>query len=431
MSRIFRGGRPVWTVMLVCLAGPGSSTDAAVEAEQAPRRFSDPPHSYFERAPTDRFTRMKDDLESGRIPLDRAGGEKAFVVSLLSVLGIPVSSQMLVFSTTSLQLSRITPSNPRALYFNEELYLGYVPGGRLELAALDRDLGAVFYIFDIPRGDAPIRVERATRCMNCHAGEDTGHVPGLLVKSVVPGPSGGSLDSFRRGESGHGIPWEDRFGGWYLTGAGAWTNHWANTVGRSFEGVLTRIPNLLRDKVDLDRYPAATSDLLAQAVHEHQVGFVNRAVALGYRARAFADEDGGLDQLTAEHAASLEMAEEELFRYLLFEDEVALPEGGISGDPAFLEEFRKGGRKVEGRSLRDLNLKTRLFEHRCSFMIHSSAFDGLPRIVKDRILRRLGSLLRGDEEEPREGPGSKIPREERNRIRQVLGGTLSDLPAGW
>ncbi len=427
MTRLFHGGGPAWLVWLI---GLGLPTAQESKAEELFRRFSEPPHAYFDRTPTDRFTGMKEALESGRIPLERAGDEKTFVLSLLAALEIPASSQMLVFSTTSLQLSRITPSNPRALFFNEDLYLGYIPGGRLELAALDPELGAVFYIFDIPRGDAPIRVERATRCMNCHAAEDTGHVPGLLVKSVVPGPSGGSLDAFRRGQSGHGIPWEDRFGGWYLTGADGWTNHWANTIGKSFEGVLTRIPNRPGDRVNLERYPAATSDLLAQAVHEHQVGFVNRAVAVGYQARAFAHEDGGLDRLSADHARALEGAENDLLRYLLFEDEVALPPGGIPGDASFRADFQRQGRKVEGRSLRELNLKTRLFEHRCSFMIHSPVFAGLPRTVKDRIYRGLGCVLRGDVGSE-VGPGSKIPGDERRRIRAILAATVDDLPADW
>jgi hypothetical protein len=118
------------------------------------REFDQPPHDYFRRTPGDRFTRLIPDLGAGRIPLDRSS-ELRFLADLLRVLGVPASSQMLVFSTTSLQLSRITPSNPRALYFSEDLYLGYIPGGRLEVISLDRDLGAVFYIFDLPAG--PVR----------------------------------------------------------------------------------------------------------------------------------------------------------------------------------------------------------------------------------------------------------------------------------
>lgn len=402
--------------------------DAAAEASY--RRFKEPPHAYFERTPTDRFTRRIADLEAGRLVWDRAAGEKGFVRGLLEALDIPESSQMLVFSTTSLQLSRITPTNPRALYFNDEIYVGYIPGGRLELAALDAELGAVFYIFDVPRGEDPIRVERATRCMNCHAGEDTGHVPGLLVKSVVPGPSGGSLDAFRLGRSGHDIPWEERFGGWYLTGQGAWTNHWANTIGRSFEGVVNRIPTPPEGRVPFDRYLVPTSDLLAQAIHEHQVGFVNRAVGVTYRARAFAHEDGGEGRWTAEHRRELESQVDALVRYLVFADEVPLPPGGIVGDTRFRADFLRDRKAVDGMSLRDLETRTRLFEHRCSFMIYSTAFTGLPAWVKARVYRRLGDVL-GDGRGGLLDEGRALPVGERERIRRIVRATASDAPEGW
>jgi len=419
--------RVLYGLWLLCL---GLLASRAFGAESLYRQFSQPPHEYFGRTPTDRFTRLKEDLESGRIRLDRAGGEKAFLRSLLGVLGISPSSQMLVFSTTSLQLSRITPSNPRALYFNDDLYLGYIPGGRLELAALDPDLGVVFYIFDIPRGEEPIRVERATRCMNCHAGEDTGYVPGLLVKSVVSGPSGGSLEAFRQGQSGHGIPWEDRFGGWYMTGHGSWTQHWANTIGRSFEGVMTRIANPMEGRVDVERYPEPTSDWLAQAIHEHQVGFVNRVAGATYRARAWAHEDGGWDRLSEEHAGELEGQVEGVVRYLLFAEEVPLPTGMIPGNPGFKADFLKDRRSVDGRSLRDLELKTRLFEHRCSYMIYSPVVAGMPSVLKDRVYRRLGQALQ-DEGGEKGSPSVALSKEERAAIQTILRATLADLPAGW
>ena len=117
-------------VALLCLM-----TASLVLAESSYKDIYQPPHNYFQSTPKDRFTLLKNDLESGRIALDHSS-EKAFVVSLLKVLGIPVSSQMLVFSTTSLQLSLISPSNPRALYFTDDLYLGYVPGGRIEVCLL-------------------------------------------------------------------------------------------------------------------------------------------------------------------------------------------------------------------------------------------------------------------------------------------------------
>ena len=147
----------------------------AVAASEQPQyhEIDAPPHNYRQRAPQDRFTRLKDDFESGRITLD-SSSEKVFILSVLEALGIPATSQMLVFSTTSLQLSLISPANPRALYFNEDVYLGYVPGGRIEIVSLDPELGSIFYIFDIPKDVRPLRIERSERCMNCHVGPRPG-----------------------------------------------------------------------------------------------------------------------------------------------------------------------------------------------------------------------------------------------------------------
>ena len=196
-----------WLLAALCLV-PAATAEPVTFQD-----FDQPPHRYFERAPRDAFSKLKDDLEKGRLNLDMSS-ERAFLTSLLQVLKIPVASQMLVFSTTSLQLSFINPSNPRALYFNDDIYLGYIPGGRIEIVSTDPELGGIYYIFDIPRPGGSIRVERSNRCMNCHANEDTLKVPGLAVKSVAPNPGGGSLDTFHPGQSGHSLPLAERFGGW-------------------------------------------------------------------------------------------------------------------------------------------------------------------------------------------------------------------------
>lgn len=384
------------------------------------------PHFYQQRAPQDRFTRLKASFESGAIALDRSG-EKAFVLSLLQALDIPASSQMLVFSTTSLQLSLISPSNPRALYFNEDVYLGYVPGGRIEIVSLDPELGGIFYIFDVPREGRPLRVERSDRCMNCHAGEDTGHVPGLVIKSVVPGPTGGSLTAYRVSQTGHGIPFEDRFGGWHVTGKHALTNHWGNLTGRMAGGSLARIPNPPGGRFRFEKYPVATSDILPQLLHEHQAGFVNRVVEASYRARAALHLSDG--KLTAAQAVELDEQAHLVTRYLLFADEAALPAGGVDGDAAYKEDFlRKRRATAGGISLKDFDLRARLFQHRCSYMIYSPVFVGLPPEMKQRVYRKLSAAL--DVRKP-DKDFAYLPAAEKNAIRSILQATLKDLPQGW
>jgi hypothetical protein len=208
----------MWCGTILFMAALGLSVLSA-RAEEDDWDINEAPHFYQQRIPSDRITRMKGALESGQVALD-VSSEKAFLVSLLKHLEVPLSSQLLVFSTTSLQLSRISPSSPRAIYFSDEVYVGYVPGGRIEVVALDPELGGIFYIFDIPSTQKPIRLERSDRCMNCHAGSETGYVPGLALKSVMPGPSGGSLTAYRIDLTGHDIPLSERLGRMACHGAG-------------------------------------------------------------------------------------------------------------------------------------------------------------------------------------------------------------------
>ncbi len=262
--------------------------------------------------------------------------------------------------------------------------------------------------------------------MNCHAGDDTRHVPGLTLKSVIPGSAGGSLDSFRREQTGHDIPLTDRFGGWYVTGAGSFTNHWGNLVGDLTAGVLTRIPVHPGERFSFARYPVATSDLLPQLLHEHQAGFVNRVVEAGYRARTHLHTDR--DGLTAEHREELDQQARLIVRYLLFADEVPLPVGGVAEADTFKTDFLRTRRAVEGLSLKDLDLKTRLFRYRCSYMIYSPVFTGLPSAMKERVLGQLDRALDPDRTD---GEYAYLPAEEKQAIRRILRGSLGDLPANW
>lgn len=61
-------------------------------------------------------------------------------------LKVSPKSQMLVYSKTSLQRNCISPRTPRALYFNDDVYVGYCQGGDvLELSVVDPDLGTVLH----------------------------------------------------------------------------------------------------------------------------------------------------------------------------------------------------------------------------------------------------------------------------------------------
>jgi hypothetical protein len=378
------------------------------------------PHRYYGRETNDRFAKLRKEIDGGRVVLDRSG-EKEFVRSLLKALEIPETSQMLVLSTTSLQLSLITPSNPRALYFNEDTYVGIVPRGRVEIISIDPELGGIFYIFDVPRNEGPLAIERSRRCMNCHSGSESGYVPGLVIKSVVPGRRGGSLDAFRVDVTGHGIPLTDRFGGWYLTGQHGLTNHWANAIGRMTGERMEKELLVPGERFSFSKYPVATSDILPQLIHEHQAGFVNRVLQAGYAARTMLHESGGTAMSEASRA-KLETFVREIVRYILFADEASLPATGMEGDAAFVEDFRRDRRADKnGASLKDLDLRTRMFRYRCSYMIYNPLLQALPAPAREAVFAGVKAALLGD------APGGHIPNEEKATILSVLCETHPDF----
>lgn len=382
--------------------------------------FGDEPHNYWTQPKDDPFTKFTERVEKGEVKLDASGGEKDFVTKLLGQLGISPSSQLWIFSATSLQSGRISTRNPRALYFNEDVYLGYVPGGQLEVASLDSELGTIFYIFDMPNGNAPVRFQRSERCMNCHAGEAQYRVPGLAVESVISGPNAGSLDAYRRGKSGHDIPLEERWGGWHVTGAPASLKHQGNVTGRSQAGKITLSEVLPGAAFDIQRYPVDTSDVLPHLIFEHQVGFTNRVTEARYLTRAALA--AGKGRLSTEDAKMLDAKAAEFVRYILFADEAPLPREGITGNAKFKEDFlRTREAAPDGTSLKDFDLRTRIFKYRCSYMIYSRAFTTLPKEFKDRVYAKLSVAL-NDTTPSREF--AYLPAAEKRAIRGIVSATL-------
>ncbi len=381
-----------------------------------------PEHGYWTRTLNDPFTAFLKELESGKVKLDHSS-ELAYVKSLLRELKISEHTQMLVFSTTSLQLRFISPRNPRAVFFNDSIYLGYIPGGRIEIISLDPELGGIFYIFDVPEAGSPPRVERSDKCMNCHAKPSVGNVPGIVIKSVLPGQRGGTIDSFRRGDIGHQIPFSERFGGWHVTGEHGIKKHWGNQIGTLFKDQITTTENLVGQKFDITNYPAEGSDILAHLLAEHQAGFVDRMIESSYRARSYWKE--GRNRLLPKHRELLKKQAGELVRYILFADEAKMPRGGVEGDPTLKDDFLSAAiLDKQGRSLREFDLRTRMFKYRCSYMIYSPVFRGMPDWFRLEVYRQLKDALRSG------GNGSRnfayLPTSEKAAIAQILMATLDD-----
>ncbi len=378
-----------------------------------------PPLRYSDTAATDRIARLVERLD-GDPSLAPGAASLERLRFVLGWLEVPESSQVLVFSKTSKQIRRIDPASPRAIYFSENHYVGYVPGGAIEVIAQDPVLGPVFYLID---GDDEIRIARdRSDCFSCHGTTRTEEVPGMLVRSVFPDADGRPLLAKGSVTVDHTTPIDERWGGYYVTGNSA-IDHRGNRVFREEDD---ESESIAIERVDLSRYPRGTSDIVALMVLEHQCHVHNllTAASIRYRRAAWlarvidpeADPDSGQAGRIADAMA------EEIVGALLFRGEADLGEG-IEGDRDFQKDYASRFPRAEnGRSLADFRLYERIFKHRCSCMVYSEAFRGLPPRVHVAVLERLESAL-----ETGEGPGDHLPASERRKIMTILDDTLP----GW
>ena len=349
-----------------------------------------------------------------------------YLPSLLKELGITPASQMLIFAKTSLQRERISPQNPRSLFFNDEAYIGYIPGAPvLEIAVADPKLGGVFYTLEQKEVAKP-KFARNDQCLECHASAKSMGVPGHLVRSfetdeagVIDLASGTSLVN-------HRTPLTDRWGGWYVTGKHGTQPHRGNLIGKAAFERQVKEPNYLGNVTDLSgyfdttKYPRATSDIVALMLFEHQSHMHNFLARLTYEATIAQEQYGHLNYLKTKIQSFL--------KYLLFTEEVRLT-SPIEGTSDFSADFaRRGPKDKQGRSLRELDLQTRLFKYPCSYMIYSEAFERLPAALKTEIYRKLYAILRGQESHP---DFASITSETRQTLFEIISETKTNLPAFW
>lgn len=380
---------------------------------------------YGKTADTSAIARLQERIDRGEVTL-RKDGRFGYLLSILEELKVPAASQMLVFSKTSFQRERIGPANPRALYYNEGVYVGYVPGSHiLEFTGVDPKLGAVFYTFDQEETGKP-KFVRTDNCTECHASARTMGVPGHLVRSFQTDDSG-MVDLLTGVDPvNHRTPLADRWGGWYVTGRHGSQTHRGNLIGKAAFAKQAKEPNHAGNLTELTRffdpakYPAPTSDIVALMVLEHQQHGHNFITRVGYEARVHLSAYG--------HVNYLRNAVDSIVKYLLFVDEAPLAEP-IEGHPEFSLQFEKQGRRdSKGRSLRQLDLKTRMFRYPCSFLIQGEAFAGLPEPLRLRIYQRLHDVLTGKDTAD---TWKHLTPRIRTEILEILRETQPDLPPAW
>ena len=416
MNLRFLGGAALLTVALVSAGLAGQRRDVFV----APRDHA--AISYSRTEGTDPVVALNRRLADGSASLtfDPTSG---YLRSVLDALKVPVESQALVFSQTSFQAPLIHIDNPRALYFNDAVSVGWVRGGEvLEVAAHDPRQGVIFYTVDQEPAARP-GFTRNDNCLACHLSWETLGVPGLTVQSVHPLPD---EKSYVNGYTTvHGSLLEQRWGGWWVTGNHGGARHMGNIPVMPAEKGKAKLANprqpitSVEGLFDLKGYPTPYSDVVAMMVLAHQTNMTNLITRIGWEAR-LAEASPSEDARSRVREAAVDFVD-----YLLFVYEAPLV-GPMQGSSGFAAMFAaQGPRDTQGRSLREFDLRRRLFRYPCSYMIYTEAFDAMPAAAREAVYSRMWEILSGREKHQRY---TVLTAADRQAIIQILRDTKDNLP---
>ncbi len=405
-------------------------------------RFEEAPIDYHNTEADNAVTQLQQQIDNDAVEFkyDKRFG---YLISVLENLNIPVESQVLVFSKTSFQHRYISPSTPRAIYFNDDVYIGTVQNGDvIELSAADPNLGAVFYTLTQDETGKPEFVRQSHNCLQCHASTLTRGVPGHLVRSVFTDGEGFPILKVGSHLTTHDSPFKERWGGWYVTGTHGAARHMGNVIATEtkrdaeidMEAGANRIT--LDNQVAADRYLAAHSDIVALMVLEHQTGMHNLFTRADFETRMALHRQAVTDKIFERDPNTLSESTQriianigdKLVAYMLYVNEVELDDP-VKGTSGFTEAFAaRGPQDSEGRSLREFDLESRMFKYPLSYLIYSPQFDGLPVQMRDYIYRRLWEILTGavDTDDYLHLTNAKS-----RAIRQILIETKPGLPSYW
>jgi hypothetical protein len=392
----------------------------------------------YDTAPVhDRVTDLQEKLDRGETSLTWES-ERGYLKSLLEQLEVPTSSQGLVFSKTSLQLRKISRKKPRAVYFNDDCYVGFCQFGEvLEVAAIDPQQGLVFYTLEQEQAEKPTLIRDKGNCLSCHATTRTQNVPGALVRSVFPDSGGTPLLGSGTYTTDDRSPFPQRWGGWYVSGTHGDMRHMGNVFAADKhdpEKIDTEHGANVTDLsplVETKPYLTPHSDIVALMVLEHQTQMQNLLTFANFETRSATHYDCVMNEVlgrpkefqSESTQRRIAAAGEKVVRGLLFSGEFALT-SPVQGTSAFADEFSKRGvRDSQGRSLRDFDLQKRLFRYPCSFLIESEQFAALPEPMRKYVDRRLSEVLSGADQTPEFG---HLSADDRQTILSILRETRPD-----
>jgi hypothetical protein len=399
----------------------------------SPIDLDDPAIQYNTRTLNDPVFQLNLKIQRGEVHL-KSDGPQGYLRSVLDALNVPIESQLVVFSKTSFQAERINPGNPRSIFFNDSVAVGWVRGGPLiELAAEDPKQGMIFYALS-QKPTGRIQASRDVNCLACHVSDASLGVPGTLMRSVFTEHDGTTMTSLGQYLTDDRSPFSQRWGGWYVTGLTGSTPNMGNAfvteAGKAMPLVPDQSPDLtsLKAQFNTDAYLSPYSDVVALMVFEHEMHMMNLFTRVGWDVRLSLYQDQ-MNESYGSHgkaaARVLRDTSREVADYMLFVDEAPLT-SRVQGTSGFAENFSsQGPRDSEGRSLRQFDLEHRLMRYPCSYMIYSDAFERLPDEAKDAIYERMWKILSGEEKGKKY---AKLTLDDRKAIVEILRGTKRRLP---
>jgi len=180
----------------------------------------------------------------------------------------------------------------------------------------------------------------------------------------------------------------------------------------------------LPDSVDATPYLTKHSDVAALMVLTHQTQIHNLITRVSYEVRS-AIQDEGADPPVSEITRNrIRNAAEPLVTAMLFgwTPELTAPIAGTSG---FAAEFAKlGPFDHQGRTLRELDLKKRLFRYPLSYVIYTESFNAMPKPAKEYVYKRFHEILGGTDKSMGFG---HLSESDRAAILQILADTKPDF----
>ena len=429
-----------WTLLNLLAAAILFSGRVAVASSAS---YDEEPIKYSTSPPNDAIARLQKELATGGVSL-KYDEKFGYLPALLEYLKISPKSQMLVFSKTSLQVHHISPETPRALYFNDDAYIGFCHNGDvLEIASTDPTQGAMFWTLSQKKTAKPTFTRQTDKCLQCHDSNSmTMGNPGHIMRSVYPDDEGRPIYSAGTYHTTQESPFKERWGGWYATGTTGAMQHMGNTIVKNKDDAehtdFSKGQNVtdLSALIDAPSYLTPHSDIVALLVAEHQTVMHNYITRASFEMRTALRQEREtnralgepLDRRSPSTLSRLKSVGEPLVKYMLFCEEASFTDA-IKGTSGYTEDFAsKALKDARGRSLRDFDLKKRLFKFPCSYMIYSDSFNALPPMVMDYVKQRLTEIFNGKES----GTDYKhLTADDRDAIREILAATWKGAPKEW